>query len=68
MKNKDTFENKLQKLQEIVEKLDSAEEPIEDLIKSYEEGMKIAGDCRTFLETAENKIIDITKKYSEKNN
>jgi len=68
MKNKDTFEDKLQKLQEIVEKLDSAEEPIEDLIKSYEEGMKIAGDCRTFLETAENKIIDITKKYSEKNN
>ncbi len=68
MKNKDTFESKLQKLQEIVEKLDSAEEPIENLIKSYEEGMKIADDCRTFLETAENKIIDITKKYSEENN
>ncbi len=67
MEEKHKFDKKLQKLQDIVEKLDSAEEPIEKLIKYYEEGMKIADECRTFLETAENKIIDITKKYSEKN-
>jgi exodeoxyribonuclease VII small subunit len=57
-----TFEEKIRKLEEIVETLDQGEAPLEELMKRYEEGMALARECRTFLEKAEQKIIDITKE------
>jgi len=65
MKKKElTFDEKLQRIQEIVEKLDLAEEPIDLLVDLYEEGMKLSAECRVFLESAESKIIDITNNYA----
>jgi exodeoxyribonuclease VII small subunit len=65
-KNKDklSLEEKINRIQEIVETLDSSEKPLEEMIKIYEEGMKLANECRVFLENAESKIVDITNKYS----
>ncbi|MFP4529051.1 MAG: exodeoxyribonuclease VII small subunit [Candidatus Kapaibacterium sp.] len=62
MKNEKTFEEKIRRLEEIAEKLDEGEAPLEELMKIYEEGMALARDCRQFLEKAEQKVIDITKE------
>ena len=70
-KDKDTkkeqkinFEEKIERIQEIVGILDSGEQSIENMLELYEEGMKLSQECRIFLENAESKIIDITNKYS----
>ena len=59
-----SLEEKINRIQEIIDLLDSGEKPFEEMIKIYEEGMGLANECRVFLENAENKIIDITNKYS----
>jgi exodeoxyribonuclease VII small subunit len=58
------FEEKIERIQEIVEILDSGEQSIENMLELYEEGMKLSQECRKFLENAESKIVDITNKYS----
>ncbi len=65
MKKKElTFDEKLQRVQEIVDKLDLAEEPIDTLVELYKEGMMLSSECREFLEISENKVIDITNNYT----
>ena len=59
-----SLEEKINRIQEIIDLLDSCEKPFEEMIKIYEEGMQLASECRNFLENAENKIVDITNKYS----
>jgi len=60
-KDKNSFETQLKRLEEIIEHLDEGEQSIEELMKEFEEGMKLAKDLRIFLEKAEQKIIDITQ-------
>lgn len=55
------FEEKLKRLEEIVGLLDSSEVPLEDALKVYEEGIGLANELRKFLESAELKIIEISK-------
>lgn len=55
-----SFEEQLKRLEEIVEILDQGEEPLEDMLKLYEEGMKLAANCRKFLDKTEQKIIEIS--------
>jgi exodeoxyribonuclease VII small subunit len=67
MKNEKTkmnFQNKTDRIQEILSLLDSGEQSIENMIVLYEEGMKLSAECREYLEKVEGKIIDITKAYS----
>ncbi len=54
------FEEKLKTIEEIVEILDSGELSLELMLEKYEQGVKLAGECRKFLEKAEQKVIDIT--------
>jgi len=61
-KQKNSFEEKLEKLDEIVGLLDAGTEPIEDLLKKYEEGMKLVLELREFLNKAEMKIVEINKE------
>lgn len=56
------FEDKLKRIEEIVDILDSGEESIENMLKLYEEGMQLASESRKFLDNVEQKIIDISKK------
>lgn len=64
-KEKDILGTKTQRLQEIVEILDEGTQPIDILINYYEEGMKLAKECREYLNKVEGKIIDITKSLEE---
>lgn len=59
-KNK-TFESELQKLQEIVAKLENGTESLETSLKLFEEGTKIAKFCYEVLDSAEQKITNLSK-------
>tara|TARA_B100000965_G_C19216798_1_gene594111 strand:- start:355 stop:615 length:261 start_codon:yes stop_codon:yes gene_type:complete len=50
------FEEGLKKLETIVEQMEGDEMPLEDLLKHYEEGIRLAKVCQEKLEAAELKI------------
>ena len=60
-----SFEEKIQRLEEIVIILDKGESPLEEMLKFYEEGMELARSCRTYLEEAEQKVIVINRQEFE---
>jgi exodeoxyribonuclease VII small subunit len=51
-----TFEEQMQRLEEIVEILDDGEASLDEMLLIYEEGMKRSQYCREYLERAEQKI------------
>lgn len=55
------FEEALQKLEEIVETMESGDLPLESLLARYEEGMKLAQACQSRLADAEVKIQQLEK-------
>lgn len=50
------FEKKLNRLEEIVEKMESGELTLEDSLKSFEEGVKLSRECNAQLNEAEQKV------------
>jgi exodeoxyribonuclease VII small subunit len=60
-----TFEDQMKRLEEIVNTLDDAEKPLEELLQHYEEGMKLTNSLRNFLNNAELKIIQIEKEVND---
>lgn len=59
MKEK-TFEEKLLQLEKISKDLES-ENDLEESVKLYEKGKKLADECQKILYNAEQKIIEISK-------
>ena len=51
-----TFEKGLEKLESIVEEMESGDLPLDDLIKKYEEGSKLLKHCDSKIKDAEKKI------------
>ena len=70
MKNEKSFEGELKKLEEIVYRLENGSESLEESLKLFEQGTKIASYCYKVLDSAEQKIIDLSKNeiYTEDNN
>jgi exodeoxyribonuclease VII small subunit len=60
------FEQAMQRLEEIVEQMESGELPLEDLIVRYEEGMKLVKICQERLVSAEERIEMITRNSAGK--
>ena len=60
-----TFEQAMNKLQAILERLEAGEETPDDSIKLFEEGAKLSSFCYDKLKTAEQKINQIVEKESE---
>jgi exodeoxyribonuclease VII small subunit len=54
-----TFEEKIAKIEEILDLLDGGDIPLDEMLRNYEEGMLLVKECRSFLEAAEQKIIEI---------
>src|SRR3989440_12777437 len=54
------FEGAMDRLEKIVEQMESGQVPLEDLIVRYEEGMKLVKTCQERLANAEQKIEIIT--------
>ena len=62
MKEKQSFEEDVKKLQKIVEELSSGKLTLGDSLKKYEEGVKLAQSCSQTLEDAERKVEALMKK------
>jgi len=59
-----SFENKMKRLEEIVNKMESSEVDLEDSIKLFEEGVGLSKDCQSLLDTAEEKVKVLTQNAS----
>jgi exodeoxyribonuclease VII small subunit len=62
---KDSFENKMEELQKIVEELEKGELSLDDSVSKFEQGMKISQECNKMLEKAEKKITILLNKDNE---
>jgi len=56
MKAKMTFEERLQRLQEIVAGLESGALPLEESVSLYKEGLILSKMCKEQLEKARNEV------------
>ena len=56
----------MDRLEKIVEHMESGKLPLEDLIVRYEEGMNLVKVCQERLATAEQKIEIIARNSAEK--
>lgn len=61
-----TFETAIERLELIVEEMESDKLPLEDLLKRYEEGTKLVKVCQEKLDAAERRIEIITRNASGK--
>src|SRR5919199_221424 len=60
------FETAMDRLEKIVEQMESGELPLEDLIVRYEEGMNLVKICHERLASAEQKIEIIARNNAGK--
>lgn len=56
------FEDKMNRLNEIVDKLENNSNDIDESIKFYEEGLKLAKELKSQLEIYEDKVKKISKE------
>lgn len=61
MSKKATFEDDMAKLEELVEKLETSELGLEQSLKAFEDGMKLAGTLMKTLEKAQERVRKLTK-------
>ena len=64
--SKQTFEASLERLAQIVEKLESGTESLEESMKLFEEGTAFSARCYEKLCKAEQKIREIAPEEEEK--
>ncbi|MDQ1327976.1 MAG: exodeoxyribonuclease small subunit [Candidatus Poribacteria bacterium] len=55
------FEDALTRLEEIVEKLEEGNLPLEESLSAFEEGIKLSRVCAKLLNEAERKVEILTK-------
>jgi len=53
---KQTFEKAMKRLEQIVQELESGEQPLEKAIKKFEEGVQLSKFCSQKLEETEKKV------------
>lgn len=64
-KKEDSFEESLNRLQEISDTLESGEVGLDQSIKLYEEGISLAKICYVTLKQAELKVTELKKQLEE---
>lgn len=63
-----TYEQAYKRLEEIVEKLENGSVPLEESMKLFEEGTKLANFCNSKLNAAEQKFTQLIAENSESDN
>ena len=56
-----SFEQSVDRLQEIVAALEKGDAPLADSLKLFEEGTKLVSSCTAMLEQAEQKVVKLVK-------
>lgn len=59
------FEKKLNRLEEIVQKMEKGDLGLEDSLKLFEEGVKLSRECQTQLTSAESKVQQLVSFDSQ---
>jgi len=62
MKEKETFEEDIKRLEKIVDDLAGGKLTLAESLKKYEEGIKLARGCSTVLNEAQRKVELLMKK------
>lgn len=62
---KENFEESMKKLETIVTELENGNLNLDESVKKFEEGMKIAKQCNNILEDAEKKITILLEEEGE---
>ncbi len=62
---KENFEDSMKKLETIVTELENGNLNLDESVKKFEEGMKIAKQCNNILEDAEKKITILLEEDGE---
>jgi exodeoxyribonuclease VII small subunit len=65
-KKKEKFEEALQKLEAIVTKMEEGDLPLEEALKAFEEGVRLAKFCTSKLDEAERKVEKLIRDQSGK--
>ena len=60
-----TFEASIEELEKIVSDLESGNMTLDESMKMFESGMKLARDCGEIIEKAEKKITMVLEKNGE---
>ncbi len=61
-----TFEASLNKLEQIVQRLEGGDLPLEDSLKLFEDGVKLSRECRERLSNAERRIEVLLRESNGK--
>jgi len=62
---KQTFEKAMEKLEKIVQELESADLPLEKAIKKFEEGVQLSKFCSEKLDETEKRITVLLKDQND---
>lgn len=62
-----TFEDAMNKLEQIVEKLEEGDVPLEEAIAFYKEGMELSKLCHDKLKNVEEQLTQIITEDGRKN-
>lgn len=60
------FEKSLARLEEVVKRLESADLPLDEAMKLFEEGVTLSRDCQKQLEEAEGRVEILLRKADGK--
>ncbi len=67
-KENEKFEDKIKKLEKLVEELEKGEISVEESIEKYTEAMKISNECDAILKNIEEKVAKIVMENNETKN
>ena len=62
---KQTYEESMKALEDIVAKLENGDVPLDESLKLFEEGTKLAAFCSKALDTDEQKILTLSQAEEE---
>lgn len=65
-KKKEKFEEALQKLEAIVTQMEEGDLPLEETLKAFEEGVRLAMFCASKLDEAERKVKKLMRDQAGK--
>lgn len=55
----------MERLEEIVQLMESAQMPLNELLERYEEGTKLVGLCQDQLKAAEQRVETLTRRITD---
>ncbi len=60
-----SFEEKIKKIEEIVDSLENNELSMDEMLQQFEQGTQLVKECRDYINKAEMKFINISEKIND---